>query len=83
MNSKIRPGTAVLFIVVVLGVVFGIMWYQSEAPRINRLPHPMAMGAPARATNPALTDKPKPPSPKDSPHKTAAPSAADAKSEAK
>jgi hypothetical protein len=46
VNTKIRPGVAIIIVLAALGVIFGIMWFQSEAPRINKLPRGMAVGPP-------------------------------------
>lgn len=46
MNTKIRPGVAIIIVLAALGVIFGIMWTQSEAPRINKLPRGMSVGPP-------------------------------------
>jgi len=74
VKTRIRPGIAVIIVVAVLGALFGIMWFQSEAPKLNRLPRPMAMGPSAAPTAPPQ---------KRLPQKAAEPSAAAADSHSK
>jgi hypothetical protein len=78
MKDKISPGIAIIIIVAVLGAIFGVMWYQSEAPKLNRLPQPLPTAAPAEGTktappaNPTSRSQPQ----KNSPPNTEKPSAA-------
>jgi hypothetical protein len=57
VNTKIRPGVAILIVIAALGAIFGFMWFQSEAPKLNKLPHPMGMGPPSKEQKPSAPGK--------------------------
>jgi hypothetical protein len=74
MKKSISPGVGILLILVALGLIFGLMWYQSEAPLVNRLPKLQPMNAPGPPAVPAAAKRPSPVStPSDKPAHPAAP----------
>jgi len=74
MKKSISPGVGILLILMALGLVFGIMWFQSEAPRVNRLPKMQPVNIPGPPPGPAAAAKRKSPTPPEKPTHPAAPS---------
>jgi len=76
MKKSISPAVGVLLIVVALAIVFGVMWFQTEAPLVNRLPktQPMNMPGPPPVPSQAAKRKTAP-----SPEKAHGPAAATGK----
>jgi len=60
VNKKISPIWSVLVVLAAVGAIFAVMWYQSEAPKWNRLPEVMPMRIPTAAAKKTPAVKPKP-----------------------
>jgi hypothetical protein len=76
MKKSISPVVGILLILVALGIVFGVMWFQSEAPLVNRLPKTQPMNMPGPPPVPSAGVKRKAASPPGPPGKAPAPTAA-------
>ena len=44
MKQKVHPVVAVLLVLIIAGVIFGVMWWQSEAPIVGVLPKGSGLG---------------------------------------
>jgi hypothetical protein len=74
VKKSISPGVGILLILVALGLIFGVMWYQSEAPRVNRLPKTQPVNIPGTRPGPAAAAKRTSPTPPEKPMHPATPS---------
>lgn len=80
MKQKVSPVVGILIVIVALAAIFGIMWWRSEAPVLNKLPTSSGMGPQPHTPPPGIAGNKASPAKKDTPQQKAG-GAAERKSE--